>query len=140
MGMDHVRDRGCLGRKGFSLTEVTIAVVVILILIGIVIPNYNTIRFRADESKARANLYSMYMAQKEYRLDRGLLGEPEMYAQMGDIDVLQTYVDFSQQDGTWQYQINSADANTFLIAANHQVFITRSMTIDQTGTITRVGY
>lgn len=114
-------------QKGFSLTELMISIIIIGVLVGIVIPNYNNIRFGADENKARGNLHSIYMAQKECRADTQTYGD--------DLTTLQTYVDFSVDDGSWSYQINSATANTFQIQANSAIFPGRWMQMNETGTL-----
>jgi len=122
--------------KGFSLTELMASIVIVGVLMAIVIPNYKNIRFGADETKATVNLHSMYMAEKEYRSDNGEYGD------IADTNELQTYVDFSIDDKSWTYQIESAVTNAdgsqvFLIRAYNTAFPTREMTIDQAGTITK---
>jgi len=115
-------------QKGFSLTELMASIIIVGVLMAIVIPNYNKIRFGADESKARANLHSMYMAQKECRADT------QTYT--GDVDTLQEYVDFSTNDGTWNYQIISADASQFIVEANtHSTYVGRWIQMNHTGTL-----
>ena len=112
------------------------SIVIVGVLMAIVIPNYKNIRFGADETKATVNLHSMYMAEKEYRSDNGEYGD------IADTNELQTYVDFSIDDKSWTYQIESAVTNAdgsqvFLIRAYNTAFPTREMTIDQAGTITK---
>jgi prepilin-type N-terminal cleavage/methylation domain-containing protein len=123
--------------SGFSLTELLITIIIIVVLIGIVVPNYNRIRINADAQKAIANLNAICQAQKYFRADADP-AVPQAYT--ADDVVLRTYVDFSGDDGTWTYQIVFAAADEFEAMAVHNLYPTRIMRIDETGSITRQGF
>lgn len=56
--------------RGFTLIELMIVISVVLILMGIAIPNYRTSVLRARESVLRGNLYAMRNMIDQYTLDK----------------------------------------------------------------------
>ena len=123
--------------KGFSLTELMASIVIVGVLMAIVIPNYKNIRFGADETKATVNLHSIYLAQKEFHADNATY---DSFSIVNNKYVLQTYVDFSLDDGCWRYQIQSWSDDGFVVRAIHYTSSGDDgpiRDIDQTGTITK---
>ncbi len=59
-------------KNGFTLLQLLLAVVIIGILAGISIPNYNKAKERALGKIARANLKLMAAAEKVYKMDYGV--------------------------------------------------------------------
>jgi general secretion pathway protein G len=58
------------GQHGFTLIELMIVISMILILISIAIPVYNTSILRAKESVLRQNLYTLRSLISQYTLDK----------------------------------------------------------------------
>ncbi len=113
--------------------ELMIACAIIAILIMIAIPAYMSARLKADEQKAIVNFNSISQAEKLYWHSRPL--SQETYE--GLLGNLTDYVEFSENDGDWEYEIDSAGADTFTILAYHLDHNgTRdgmTMTMDQNG-------
>lgn len=57
--------------KGFTLTEVLIAIVVVAVLAGLALPNYFRTVEQARSNEAISNLNTVYMGQRIYRLNAG---------------------------------------------------------------------
>ena len=55
--------------KGFTLVEVMVVVIIIGVLAAIGIPQYTKTLEKGKMREAEANLYTMYMAEKMYKLD-----------------------------------------------------------------------
>lgn len=53
-------------KKGFSLIELMVVVVIIGILAAIAIPNFIRLRDRAKESEVKANAHTVQLAAEEY--------------------------------------------------------------------------
>src|ERR1700719_4582004 len=60
-------------QTGFTLIELMIAVAIIGLLAALAIPNFMKFQARSKQSEARANLKSLFTAQKSY------YGDKQMY-------------------------------------------------------------
>ncbi|MDD5746111.1 MAG: prepilin-type N-terminal cleavage/methylation domain-containing protein [Candidatus Omnitrophica bacterium] len=120
---------------GFTLIELLITCAIIAILVAIAIPSYMTGRLKADEHKAIVNLNSIYQAEKLYWHSRPL-GQEEYTSLIDDLD---SYVEFSQDDGDWSYVVDTAGTDEFVIMARHLdnngTIDGMEMYIDETGRI-----
>lgn len=56
-------------KKGFSLIELMVVVVIIGILAAIAIPNFIRLKDRAKESEVKANAHTVQLAAEEYSTD-----------------------------------------------------------------------
>ncbi len=124
-------------RHGFSLTELMITCIIIVILVGLAVPSYWTSRLRAEEQKAIAALSAFAQAQKSYWFEQS----PNTYTNIIS-DLTPSYVDLPTDDGDWVYSV-TGDANTFIVLAEHKDFFGAldglQLQIDDTGSITRIG-
>lgn len=58
------------GERGFTLVELMVAMAIVLVVIGIAVPQYNKAVLRAKESVLRQNLFSMRTVIDEYTYDK----------------------------------------------------------------------
>lgn len=102
-------------KKSFTLLELIVAIVIILVIATISVPTYIQVRQRVLEQKATANLYNIYNAQKSFWLNLSMLPSSYTgsYANGGQITDLQGHVDFPTEDGDWNYSVTASSANTF---------------------------
>ena len=113
--------------RAFTLVELLIVIVIIAVLVGAAVPGYYSVRAKMEDEKAKFNLSQIYNAQKAYKVDN------QTYSFL--IDDLMGYIDFTDDDGHWDYFINEGTAMTFKAEARHQA-TGRSVFIDQNNEIT----
>jgi len=58
------------GDRGFTLVELMVAMAIVLVVLGIAVPQYNKAVLRAKESVLRQNLFSMRTVIDEYTYDK----------------------------------------------------------------------
>ncbi|MBM3768855.1 MAG: type II secretion system protein [Acidobacteria bacterium] len=58
------------GERGFTLVELMVAMAIVLVVLGIAVPQYNKAVLRAKESVLRQNLFSMRTVIDEYTYDK----------------------------------------------------------------------
>ena len=130
-------------QKAFTLIELMITCLIIVVLVSLAVPSFLTYRLRAEEQKAIATLHAYAQAQEAYWFEQpGTALEPNEYCSV--IDDLRSFVDLlgsaGDNDGDWVYSTNG-DATTFTVTAAHlDVFGAQDgleMQIDQTGTVVR---
>lgn len=95
--------------KGFTLIEVTVAVLIVVVLAAISIPLYFTHVERARGSAALENLHLIRSAQ--------MLFNTENSTYSNNAAVLQTYTPFSLNDGDWAYSLENVTDATFRAVA-----------------------
>ncbi len=99
-------------RKGFTLVELLMVVIIIGVLVTIAIPNYTRAVERSKGGKAKATLDALRKAQLQYRAL-----EDSYTATIADL----TDVDFPfsaiSSDGDWSYNVGSASTNTVTVSA-----------------------
>jgi prepilin-type N-terminal cleavage/methylation domain-containing protein/prepilin-type processing-associated H-X9-DG protein len=72
-------------RRGFSLVEMLVAVAVIAILIGLLLPAIQQVREAANRSACANNLHQIALAVSSYELDRGMLPPSRnLYSYVGE--------------------------------------------------------
>lgn len=123
-------------RKGFTLVELIIVVIVVGILATIAIPQYLRATERAKGAKARNALGLMSGAEKQCR------AETDTYTT--NIATLDTYVEMASitADTDWAYTIPVANTATFTIQARRSggSLAGRIITLDDRGVWTGVPY
>ncbi|HEX4996763.1 MAG TPA: prepilin-type N-terminal cleavage/methylation domain-containing protein [Terriglobia bacterium] len=68
--MDHYIETGNDGRRGFTLVELAIVMIIIMVLASIAIPLYQASVLRSKETVLKANLYHMRDAIDQYTADK----------------------------------------------------------------------
>ncbi|MDE2028332.1 MAG: prepilin-type N-terminal cleavage/methylation domain-containing protein [Candidatus Omnitrophica bacterium] len=69
--MPKMEPGGTLFRKGFTLLEIIVVLVIITILTAVAIPNYTNFLDQGAANAAQNNLIAIYNAQKDYYLKNG---------------------------------------------------------------------
>ena len=123
-------------RKGFTLLELLIVVIVIGILATIAIPQFLTSVEKARVAKAKNALGLLSHAMKMYRAEHDTY---TLNSTAGDIyDNLGRYIDLEQveNDIDWEYNTTGTlDAGNFTLSANRSrgTYINDYISINQTG-------
>src|SRR5262249_25878109 len=87
-------------RKGFTLIELMIVVAIIGILAAIAIPNFIKFQARSKQSEAKANLKSLFTAEKSYKQEK------DVYT------ICISKMGFSPERGNrYAYAVNTSDGN-----------------------------
>jgi len=115
-------------KKGFTLIELMVVVIIIGILATIAIPSFNKSMENAREREARTTLELIYNAEKIYRLDKKTYSDSfdNMISYLDDPNGASQYYD---------YTIDSADTVTFTATATKNDGSGNDLSIDQTGQI-----
>jgi prepilin-type N-terminal cleavage/methylation domain-containing protein len=95
--------------KGFTLVELTVAVLVIMILAAICVPAYLTHVEKARGSAALENLNLIRSAEMLYR--------PDHSAYTPNTALLQSYTHFILADAYWTYTLTNVTDTTFTAVA-----------------------
>lgn len=120
-------------KKGFTLLELLIVIIVIGILATIAIPQYLKTIERGYEGKAKHSMALLAQGEKMYRT------ENDAYTAFGNGDAHSALSDFISladvdADADWEYEV-TADVNTFLVTATR----TAGPNVDETITLTESG-
>ncbi|MDI6807495.1 MAG: type II secretion system protein [Candidatus Eisenbacteria bacterium] len=73
-------------RKGFSLIELMIVVVIIGILVAIAVPNFISMQNRAKEGSVKANMHTFQLAMEDYAVQND--GTYAVAADKDDVEAL----------------------------------------------------
>jgi len=128
-------------KQAFTVVELMIACLILLVLVCLAVPSFMTSRLRAEEQKAMVTIHAYAQAQKAYWFNQP--GNANTYTAI--IDDLNPYVDIlagNVDDGDWWY-LTDGDANTFTVTAVHYDVWGNAdgleLEINQNGNITRSG-
>jgi len=120
-------------RKGFTLLELLIVVIVIGILATIAIPQFLNSVEKARVAKAKNAIGLIAHAEKMYRAEHdSYIGGDDAMAELDD------YIEMDQlnQDDDWDYTVASDDASEFEITAEKEEDVAHAgetITMDQDG-------
>jgi type IV pilus assembly protein PilE len=121
-------------RKGFTLIELIVVVIIIAILASFAVPQYITSIERAKKAKAENALGIIAQAEKMYR------AENDTYVNFasGAADAtLGSYVELDEVDNDtdWNYQVTGATTTAFLAIATRSGGSNNgeTVTVDQSG-------
>ncbi|MDD3297145.1 MAG: prepilin-type N-terminal cleavage/methylation domain-containing protein [Candidatus Omnitrophica bacterium] len=122
-------------RKGFTLLELLIVVIVVGILATIAIPQFLTSVEKARVAKAKNALGLISHAEKMYRAENDEYVALEV---SGDDDTaLDNYIELDQirNDNDWNYVVTSTEATIFTITATKEggAYAGATITLDQDG-------
>jgi len=129
-----------MNRKGFTLVELLMVVIIIGILVTLAVPNYYRSVERAKAGKAKAAMDAIRKAELQYR------GAHDDYTavlspDLEDFDLPQDLA-ADGDDGDWAYGVAPAgDGATMLITATRNAgpHTGDTVTMDQDGLYTNVG-
>ena len=126
-------------RKGFTLIELMIVVVIIGILAALAIPRFMQATTKSKQSEAKQLLKQIYTMQRTYRQANGLYGDNGVSAAAGGA-AIQTFPQIGvevMEGNIYQYDIVAA-ANTFTATATANLdddATVDTWTMDQNGNL-----
>lgn len=124
-------------RKGFTLIELIVVVIVIGILATIAVPQYLNATERAKSAKARHAIGLISQAEKLYRADKDTYVAVAAKANLIDAGGLSDYVELSDitKDNDWGYAVSGVSTTDFLVTATRSAGSdTGTITLNQDGT------
>jgi prepilin-type N-terminal cleavage/methylation domain-containing protein len=127
-----------LNKKGFTLLELMIVVIVIGILAAIAMPRYIDTIERARMAEALSNLDVIRASEKRYWAEQ--LGWSGTGTYTNSIDALDIDNPNNEPNRLFTYSITGAGAAGFTATAVRVGDATRYVSINQDGTIVRTGY
>lgn len=100
---------GSASRKGFTLLEMMVVVVIIGILAGLAITQYHTAQDKALEREATSNLKLIAAAERVYRLETGA------FVNCSNNSMLNGFLSLmlSVNNPKWNYTVFNASATNF---------------------------
>jgi len=128
---------------GFTLIELLVIVIILSILAGLAVPQYIKTVEKEKMREAEANLYTMYMAEKMYKLDHPTVGYINCGSGLAACNVALDIEMTEQYFGNWQCTAGGGSpATTFECTATRnsgRYGGTCIMQIDETGDLTDTG-
>ncbi|MBU4305408.1 MAG: prepilin-type N-terminal cleavage/methylation domain-containing protein [Candidatus Omnitrophica bacterium] len=126
-----------MNRKGFTLVELLMVVIIIGILVTLAVPNYYRSVERAKAGKAKATMDTIRKSELQYRAindiyvdDLTLLTEYELPSNLSALSVA--------DDGDWTYTVSGSDTISFILTAERLTgpHTGDTIIIDQDGVLT----
>lgn len=123
-------------RVGFTLAELMIVVIIMMVILQFAIPRYTTATEQARVDLAGSNLVALYTAQRLYFVDQGTFATT--LTALIDSKLLDaSFAPGKGLDSKYTYAIDSASATAFVGSATRTAERwVGTLRIDQTGTLT----
>ncbi len=128
-------------KKGFTLVELLMVVIIIGILVTLAVPNYYRSVERAKGGKAKAAMDAIRKAELQYRaFNDTFVGESGSMSDLQNYDLPNDLV-AAGDDADWTYGVTNTSASTMTVTATRKAgpYSSSSFTMDQDGTITGTG-
>ena len=117
-------------KKGFTLMELLIVIIILAILISLSIPTYQKTIERAKDKEAIANLLLIQAAEKIYKLETN-----KFYPESGSVTVIGTINDelrLDLKENIWDYSVEAlGSGSNFLAIADRTAWKRREYWIRQ---------
>jgi prepilin-type N-terminal cleavage/methylation domain-containing protein len=105
-------------KRGFTLTELLIVIVIVGVLTTLAVTQYGSVKERALSREAMANLKLIAAAERIYRMEQGFF-YPSGGAGQNDFNEINNKLRLSLTERNWDYNIVGGDAN-FTAQADRQ--------------------
>jgi len=122
--------------KGFTLIELMVVILIIGILAGISIPSFNQSMEYAREKEARVTLQLIYNAEKVYRLDKKAYTSAATTSDTAWAPLASYITNPNDTAQYYTYTVTPATSSTFTATAVRNGNASKTITIDQSGTLT----
>lgn len=127
-----------LTRKGFTLLEVLIVVIIVGLLAAIALPQYANTLKKAKAGEAYANLGAIRTSMDRYYYDKISMGD---YIQLTNTTLFTDLdIEIDTTTGKWTYTVvdtGTTSARNYVIQAEHTADATLWAQIDENGTFTK---
>lgn len=101
-----------LMKKGFTLIEVLVVLVIVGVLAAIALPNFNVMQEKTLDREAKASLALIRAAERVYRMEAGTNYYPyDSYTSTNNVSLINTNLRLSLPtvaSPKWSYSINNA--------------------------------
>ncbi|MBL7131773.1 MAG: prepilin-type N-terminal cleavage/methylation domain-containing protein [Candidatus Omnitrophica bacterium] len=118
-------------KKGFTLIELIVVVIITAILISLAVPQYIKTIERAKNKEAIANLKLILGTEKIYKLRYSFYYPHPSESPQDDINNINANLMLDLNENLWDYKIESNTTDDFLATANRDDWKARTYSIDQ---------
>lgn len=124
-------------KHGFTLMEIMVVVAIIVILAGLAVPHLLRARFNAEESRAASNIFTIALAQMQWKTINGAFATLANLASGSPSYVDSSFSDGQKQGYSYNVTVVGESGNQFYACAVHQIGGAHSFYVDERGTICR---